>query len=923
MFKSLPVRRTGLSVLLIALLAAGCGEKPEAMLSSAKEFIAKKDNKAAIIQIKNYLQKVPDSVEARYLLGRSLMEVGDLTSAEVELRKALELKYPPDLVIPPLANVMLARGQAKKVIADFAKMDLGTPTAQADLLSTVAVAYSSLGDVPAFQSTVAAALQAKSDHLPALILQARVRAGAKDYDGAFAILDRVLAADSKNSGAWKLKGDVAQAKQGGDGGMEFYRKAVEMRPEFASAHVAIIQLLLKDQKLDEAGKQIDALKKVAPRNPQALFLGASYAYLKKDYKASRDLLQQLHKLTQGAPLSFQLAGAVDFATGAFASAEENLTKALQLSPDLPAARMTLINTYLQMGQPTKALAALQPIMGRIEGDANLLSLAGAVYDQMGDMKQAEDYYAKAAKLDPKDTTKRTRLALAHLAKGDAEALDELEDIAAADPSTTASQALVNAYLRRNQVDKAVQTADALAKKTPNDPIVQYLLGRALVAKKDTAGARGSFEKAVAQSPGFFPAAASLAALDLTDKKPDEARRRFEKVLAADEKNVQALLALAGLTAQNKGKPEEVLAILARAVAANPTDTAPRLALIEEHMRQKDIKKALAASQDALAAIPENPDVLMTTGRVYLAAGEHNQALVSFNKVASLQPNSGIPYFRIAEVQLAMNDREATIKSLRRAIEIKPDFLEAQRTLAVQLAQLDRYDAAIAVARQIQKQRPKEAVGFVSEGDLALMKKRWPDAVRAYRAAAERAAGVTEVAIKLHAALAGSGDKAGAEKFSSQWRKTNPKDTGFQLHLADTALAQQDYAGAVQQYQALLTGDPDNVLALNNLAWASGKLKDPKALEYAEKANKLAPDQPPLMDTLAVLLAARGDTAKAIELLRKALQLAPQAGQIRLSLAKVLVQAGQKAEARKELEALGKLGNNFPAQAEVAKLLKEI
>ena len=52
-------------------------------------------------------------------------------------------------------------------------------------------------------------------------------------------------------------------------------------------------------------------------------------------------------------------------------------------------------------------------------------------------------------------------------------------------------------------------------------------------------------------------------------------------------------------------------------------------------------------------------------------------------------------------------------------------------------------------------------------------------------------------------------------------------------------------------------------------------------------------------------------------------MAPQAGQIRLSLAKVLVQAGQKAEARKELEALGKLGNNFPAQAEVAKLLKEI
>jgi predicted Zn-dependent protease len=47
--------------------------------------------------------------------------------------------------------------------------------------------------------------------------------------------------------------------------------------------------------------------------------------------------------------------------------------------------------------------------------------------------------------------------------------------------------------------------------------------------------------------------------------------------------------------------------------------------------------------------------------------------------------------------------------------------------------------------------------------------------------------------------------------------------------------------------------------LNNLAWVAGQMKDPKAIEYAEKANKLAPNQPALMDTLAVLLMDKGDT----------------------------------------------------------------
>jgi cytochrome c-type biogenesis protein CcmH/NrfG len=95
------------------------------------------------------------------------------------------------------------------------------------------------------------------------------------------------------------------------------------------------------------------------------------------------------------------------------------------------------------------------------------------------------------------------------------------------------------------------------------------------------------------------------------------------------------------------------------------------------------------------------------------------------------------------------------------------------------------------------------------------------------------------------------------------------------------------------------------------------------VEYAEKANKLAPDQPGILDTLGTLLVEKGDTARGIELLQKATKLAPADPSIRLSLARALISTGQKDAAKKELEELAKLGDTFKSQADVEQLMKGI
>jgi putative PEP-CTERM system TPR-repeat lipoprotein len=918
------LRSAAITTALLSALVAGCGgDSPEKLIASGKDFLAKNDNKAAVIQLKNALQQNPNLGEARYLLGKALLESGDVAGAEVELRKALELKFAAEQTTPLLARALLSTGQAKKVSDEFSKVEMpaGEPTAA--LKTIVSAAYQAQGNREAAQASLTAALAAKPDYEPALLASARLKAAGRDFAGALVIVDGVLAKTPNSYEALLLKGSLTSVQGDSNTSLELYRKAVEAKPDYLMAHSAIITSLMQQGKLDEAVKQLDVLKKIAPKNPQTIYLDAQLSYQRKDYKAARELSQQMLKIAPNNPGVLQIAGAVEFQLGAFVQAESYLNKALQQAPEMPLARRLLIANYLRTGQATKASEALAPVLGKIDNDPALLALAGQTFLLNGDVKKAEENFSKATKLDPNDPAKRTSLAMTHIAMGDTNTgFSELEEISASDKGSSADLALISAYLRRNDFDKALKAIDNLEKKQPNDAATYNLRARTLMAKRDTAGARKSFEKALSVNPAFLPAALSLAAMDMADKKTDDARKRFESVLASDPKNIGALLALADLKNAAGGKPEEVLGFITKAVEANPTEFAPRLALIEFHLRNKDSKAALAAAQNALAAIPDKPELLDALGRTQQIAGDSNQALATYTKLAALQPASPTAAMRMAEIQLANKNKDEAAKSLRRALEIKPDLLEAQRGLIMLAMDSKKPQDALALARNIQKQRPKEAVGFVLEGDIFASNKQWPEAIAAYRFGLKQIP-APELAIKAHTTLLASGNTAEAEKAAAAWTKEHPKDITFRMHLGDIATAQKNYPVAAQHYRLALELQPNNALVLNNLAWVSGQLKLPKAIEYAEKANQLTPNQPPFMDTLAMLLADKGDTAQAIELLRKALSISPQTSAIQLNLAKVLVSSGRKDEARKELDALAKLGDKFPAQAEVSRLQKEI
>jgi putative PEP-CTERM system TPR-repeat lipoprotein len=380
------------------------------------------------------------------------------------------------------------------------------------------------------------------------------------------------------------------------------------------------------------------------------------------------------------------------------------------------------------------------------------------------------------------------------------------------------------------------------------------------------------------------------------------------------------LSLAEIKNKTGAGPEMVVDYLIKAVRANPEDAKPRLAMVNFYLSNKQVPKALSAAQDAVASLPDDPALLDALGRAQQASGDINNALLTYNKLTGLVPNSPQPYLRMAELHVANHSKEEAIRSLQKGLETSPQDIPLKRGLILLYLDAGKANAANDIVRDLQKKNPKDATGYVFEADIAAARKAWPDAASAYRVALKLQPS-TEIASKLHLALISGGKSSDAERFANSWLAEHPTDGRFRLFLAESATARRDYPAAAKQYEDLLQSQPNSPILLNNLAWVTGQMKGAKALEYAQKANKLAPNQPVIMDTYAVLLADSGDTGQALQVLQKAVELAPDAADIKLNLAKVQIKAGKPEAARKTLGELASLGEKLPAQSEVQALLK--
>lgn len=174
-------------------------------------------------------------------------------------------------------------------------------------------------------------------------------------------------------------------------------------------------------------------------------------------------------------------------------------------------------------------------------------------------------------------------------------------------------------------------------------------------------------------------------------------------------------------------------------------------------------------------------------------------------------------------------------------------------------------------------------------------------------------------IQLHGALIALGKAGEADARMADWLRHHPNDSAARLHDASSRLVRNDLRGAIEQLEAVLRREPNHVLALNDLAWAVQRSGDKRALAYAERAYRLAPNSAAIMDTLGWFCLEGGDLARALPLLQKASSMAPNAGEIGYHFGLVLTRSGDKRGARRELERLFASPVEFAKHAEAKAL----
>lgn len=151
-----------LGALALAALAACGGKSAQDYLQSAERHIAQGDRRAAEVELLNAIKAAPSSGTAYRLRGINRLAMRQPAAAEADLQRALQLKEPPALVLPPLLRALALQGKSKELLAAAATLPaFDSPATTAEVLVLV-------GDAQLAQRSPDAAQQAYRQALAAL-----------------------------------------------------------------------------------------------------------------------------------------------------------------------------------------------------------------------------------------------------------------------------------------------------------------------------------------------------------------------------------------------------------------------------------------------------------------------------------------------------------------------------------------------------------------------------------------------------------------------------------------------------------------------------------------------------------------------------------------------------------------------------------
>jgi tetratricopeptide (TPR) repeat protein len=248
----------------------------------------------------------------------------------------------------------------------------------------------------------------------------------------------------------------------------------------------------------------------------------------------------------------------------------------------------------------------------------------------------------------------------------------------------------------------------------------FLRGREDFEKSYFTDAEKFLKKAVALDEKFAAAylylARSYYELDNIKARNDS----LEKALlhsgrAMEKERLQIESAYAWLIEKNGKK---CIAILNKLAAKYPRDKFAHQSLGQALNREGFRDDALRETEKAIELDPSFGEALNQAGYIHAAKNELENALEYFRKYSGVSPGDANPLDSMAEMYLLMGNLDQSIAKYKEALEVKPDFNEANWRLSYVSAQREDFSEALRWVDNFIRQAPnsgKRAEGIFWRG----------------------------------------------------------------------------------------------------------------------------------------------------------------------------------------------------------------
>ena len=898
---------------------------PEEHIQRAQTFEEKGDLTSAVIELKNAIAKNPQNTQARIRLGQAYLELGDGIGAEKELVRAQEMGAPLTALAAPLANALVLQGKNQDVLAKFIDAKGLDPHDMAELQVARGRAYLGLGQQQQAEQTFAGILDVLPDSPVAWWGQALLAYDKKQWDVADQWNSKILAANPKSVRSLGLKGDIGLARGDTKTAEAAYSSAVKLRPENALYRVGLAIALIGNGKFAEAKKHLTPVLKSFPLDPTANYYQSVAAYQLKDYEAAKTHAETVINNAAQDDLRIRiLAAASNYALGQLEAANKHIQLFLAQAPGFEPALKLQAAIQLRMGQAREAATALKGVTSTSEEDRKLLNAVGIAAVQQGQTDLGLNLLQRNVQARPDDPLARTRLGIARSLSGDVQAgIGDLEQSLRMNPQQGAAEVMLAVnHLRAGEPDKALQSAERLQASLPRSPDGYTLAGLAYIMKKQYAEAKAALNKAVSIQPGDPNASHNLVSLALQDGDRNRARQLLQTVLQKHPGHTQTLLRLADLDIES-GQAKAAEKSLRDALDKQPELLPVRHALGRLYLAQNKPDLVLKLADEGLPKSPNDPGLLALKGVAQLQLGQPSLAVTALEGAIKAAPRIPDAHFHLARAYEQLGNLTRASQSLQTVLKLDPAHGPAKFAQARLLARGGKTDAAQKQLAELAARFPNDPAIAETRGDLAMAQNKAKDATGFYKAAI--AQGETNfLTVKLAASQLQAGEREVGFASLRNWVKRYPDDAYTRGALADALMASGQSREASEQYGKLLERQPDNVSALNNLAWISLQSNAlDKALSYAQRAYKVAPKQPQVLDTYAQILLRKGNATEAISTLREARTLAGGDLLIRLHLAEALIAGKQPDQARQVLREMLSRTPPQPVRQKAEALLKTI